>query len=92
MSKMAEYFRRIRKRPAKHIYLRMYVAVRYPLCRLDWVAPDMAMLTSPDGERWLIRDRKPELWWSSLAMQFVPASICIGCAFLLAMLAAQFAL
>lgn len=80
------------KRPAKHLYLRTYVAIRYPDCRLDFVGPDMAMLTSPTGDQWLIRDRKPADWWSQLAMQVVPASIWLGGMFLMVMVmvAAQF--
>lgn len=82
---------KIRKLCNKHLYIRIYVAIRYPDCRLDWVGPEMAMLTSPDGDMWLIRDRKPADWWMQLAVKLIPGSICVGGGWLLGVMAAQIA-
>lgn len=78
-------------RKKSHLYLRAYVAVRYPECRLDFIGPDMAMITSPEGDRWLIRDRKPADWWTQLAYRLVPATIYTGAGMLVVMLMAQIA-
>lgn len=80
---------KIRKQCNKHRYIRIYVAIRYPDCRLDWVGPEMAMLTSPTGDRWLIRDRKPADWWTHMAGHLVPVAICTGSGLLVVMLMAQ---
>lgn len=51
------------------------IRIRYPGWRLDWVAPRKAMLTSPEGKRYLI-PYNPRPWsWQHLVTWLVPAVI-----------------
>lgn len=60
--------------------------IKYPGWRLDWVSRRKAVLTSPEGKRYLI-PYNPEPWsWERLATWIVPAvlwlwglwMVCIG--------------
>ena len=49
------------------------VRIKYPGWRLDWVGPRKAMLTSPEGERYLMVF---SFWsWQRLVTWLVPAVI-----------------
>ena len=62
------------------------VRLKYPGYRLDWVSSKKAIITSPNGRRYLI-PYNPEPWsWERLATWLVPAvlwrwglwMVCIG--------------
>lgn len=51
------------------------IRLRFPGWRLDWVSPSKAMLTSPEGKRYLI-PYNPRPWsWQRLVTWLVPAVI-----------------
>ena len=53
------------------------IRIRYPGWRLDWVGPRKAMITSPEGDRYLI-PYNPRPWsWQRLVTWLVPAVIWI---------------
>ena len=63
----------------KDALLRFDIALHFPHCRMDWVAPNQAIVTSRAGRRWMVTyrpKRKRRRWfWTSLAGWIVPAVI-----------------
>ena len=60
-------------RRLRRYWIAFEVKLKYPGWRLDWVRPNKAVLTSPEGERYLIAF---SFWsWQCLVTWLVPAVI-----------------
>lgn len=58
--------------------IQAYIKFRFPGCRIDWVSPDLAVLTGVNGLRcWVILDKRKTWSWMDFAQWLVPAVICL---------------
>ena len=55
--------------------IQTYIKFRFPGWRIDWIAPDMTVLTRSDGRYWLVPDKREAWSWMDLAQWLVPAVI-----------------
>ena len=50
--------------------IQAYIKFRFPGCRIDWVSPDLAVLTGVNGLRcWVILDKRKTWSWYLVSVQ-----------------------
>lgn len=65
------------KKTIAQALLKLGISMLFPGCRMDWVSPNEAVITNPEGRRQMMKCKcKRRRWiWTSLTTWLVPAVI-----------------